>query len=92
MFQLLLTIERGMKVKYIRTKHNEIIVFSELLQHSDFKHFEPISAGFISIGIGKDRNPDCTCHGQSASLGLGAREDDTLLAQKQILGLDWWNL
>lgn len=76
------------KVKYIKTKDNKIIVFSELQQHIEFKHFEPISAGFISIGIGNDRNPDCTCYGESISLGLKSMEDDTQLAKQQILG---WN-
>lgn len=75
-----------MKAKYIRTKENEIIIFGELMQHSEFKHFEPISAGFISIGIGKDRNPDCSCFGESISLNLRAHEDDTKIAKRQILG------
>jgi hypothetical protein len=78
------------KVKYIRTKNNEIIVFSDLQQHSDFKHFEPISAGFISIGIGEDKNPDCTCYGRSISLNLDSLPDDTLLAKRQILGWDYY--
>lgn len=77
------------KVKYIRTKENKIIVFSELQQHSEFKMFEPISAGFISFGIGEDRNPDCSCYGKSISLGLKSiEEEDSALAKRQILG---WN-
>ena len=40
--------------KYIKTKNGEIITFSPLLQHSEFKNFEPTSAGFISIGKDKD--------------------------------------
>ena len=74
------------KVKYIRTKDNEIIVFSILQEHSQFKHFEPISAGFISIVIGNDKNPDCTCYGESISLGLKSMPIDTRLAKRQILG------
>ena len=74
------------KVKYIRTKDNQIIVFSGSIQHSEFKSFEPISAGFISFGIGKDRNPDCSCYGDSFSLKLKSMEDDTRLARMQILG------
>ena len=76
------------QVKYIRTKDNMIIVFGALLKHSDFKNCNPISAGFISIGIGNDKNPDCTCYGESISLELKSLEDDTQLAKKQILG---WN-
>jgi hypothetical protein len=75
-----------LKQKYIRTSEDRIIVFSELQQHSEFKYFNPISAGFISIGVGQDRNPDCTCYGQSVSLGLKSMEEDTWLAKKQILG------
>lgn len=78
------------KVKYIRTKDNKIIAFGELFQHSDFKHFNPISAGFISIGIGNDGNPDCSCYGESISLGLKSLEDDTQLVKKQILGWDYY--
>lgn len=79
-----------LKQKYIRTRNNEIIVFPELIQHKEFKDFEPVSAGFISIGIKKvDGYPvtDCSCYGQSDSLGLKSNEEeDTRLAIKQILG------
>ena len=78
------------KVKYIRTKDNEIIVFSELQLHSEFKCFEPISAGFISFGIGADENPNCTCYGESISLDLKSKEDDTELAKRQILVFDYY--
>jgi len=77
------------RVKYIRTKNNRIIVFSELQQHSEFRMFEPVSAGFISFGIGKDRNPDCSCFGESISLKLKSMEGDTALAKRQILGWDY---
>jgi len=78
------------RVKYIRTKDNKIIVFSELQQHSEFWMFNPISAGFISFGIGSDRNPDCSCFGQSGSLNLKSMEDDSALAKKQILGCGYY--
>jgi hypothetical protein len=79
------------KAKYIRTKDNEIIVFSELQLHSKFKHFEPISAGFIFFSIDEDRNnPDCICYGESISLGLKSNDDDTQLAKRQILGWDYY--
>ena len=75
-----------MNVKYIKTKNNEIIVFSELLEHSDFKSFSPVSAGFISIGI----EPRIGCYGKSISLGLKSDpEVDTELAHKQILGFNY---
>ena len=76
-----------LKQKYIRTSDDRIIVFSELQQHKEFRGFEPVSAGFISIGVGKDGNPDCTCYGESVSLGIKSNEvEDTFLARKQILG------
>lgn len=76
-----------LKTKYIRTKNNQIIVFTELIQHSEFKKFEPVSAGFISIGIGSDGNLDCSCYGESVSLDLKSNEEeDTMLAKRQILG------
>ena len=74
-----------MKTKYIKTKDNIIIVFSELLQHSEFKRFNPISAGFISINVGEDKNPDCVCYGESISLNLKSDPNDTILAKRQIL-------
>jgi hypothetical protein len=78
------------KVKYIKTKNNQIIVFSELQNHSDFKNYDPISAGFISIGI-NNNNVTCNCFGKSISLGLNSNpEVDTKLAKRQILGLGYW--
>jgi hypothetical protein len=73
------------KAKYIKTKDKEIIVFGEIMVHSDFRHFNPISAGFIYFGNDKDGNPSCSCHGKSISLGLESdEEEDTFLAQSQL--------
>lgn len=77
------------KIKYIKTKDKEIIMFGEIMQHSDFQHMNPVSAGFISIGINKDGNPDCTCYGKSISLGLDSHEDDTRLAKYQLGFIDY---
>jgi hypothetical protein len=82
------------KLKYIKTKKNVIIAFCELLQHDDFKHFEPVSAGFMSIGTKKVKygeqeytETDCTCYGKSNSLGIESDpEVDSKLARNQILG------
>jgi len=79
-----------MRVKYVKTKDNEIIVFSELQQHIDFIGFEPVSAGFISIGADERHSPTCSCWGESISLKLPSDpEVDTELARKQILGYDF---
>lgn len=72
--------------KYICTKDNAIIVFASMLKHSDFKNFEPVSAGFICFGADDKHNPTCTCYGESVSLGLKAQKKDTKLAERQLLG------
>lgn len=83
-----------LKAKYIRTKDNIIIIFPELLQHNEFKHFEPVSAGFISICARRSDNSlhpysECVCYGESVSLNLKANEiEDSKLAKWQILGYD----
>ena len=35
-----------LKTKYVITEDRVIIVFPELMQHSEFKRFNPTSAGF----------------------------------------------
>jgi hypothetical protein len=79
------------KVKYIKTKDKQIIVFGELYTHDQFKNFEPISAGFISFGTETQGDIDCRCYGKSVSLGLKADEkEDTELARNQILGYGYF--
>jgi len=78
-----------MKVKYIKTDENTIIIFSEYLSHDDFESFKPVSAGFISIGVDENFSLSCVCYGESISLGLKSEEIDSILAGKQILGLDY---
>jgi hypothetical protein len=77
-----------MATKYIRTKENEIIVFSALINHSEFKRFEPISAGFILFTTDDLGNPTCECYGESVSLNFlkSNPEQDSKLANIQILG------
>jgi hypothetical protein len=73
------------KQKYIITQDHVIIVFPELLQHSEFKKFNPVSAGFISFGVNEEGNPTCNCWGESISLGLKSNpEEDTLIAKIQL--------
>ena len=79
------------KVKYIRTNHNEIIIFGEIMNHSDFSRFNPISAGFISFGLNREGNPTCRCYGESISLNMKSNpEEDTLIAKRQLGMLDWY--
>jgi hypothetical protein len=75
----------GRPAKYVITKDNKIIVFGTVFQHSEFKHMSPVRAGFISFGVDEEGNPDCTCYGDSISLGIGSDpEKDTRLAKSQL--------
>lgn len=74
-----------MHTKYIRTSDGTIIVFPATMKHSKFSHFDPVSAGFISFGLNENRNPSCTCWGESESLKLKSDPDDTRKAQFQIV-------
>lgn len=75
-----------MRVKYIVVDnglHDVMIMFSDLLQHADFKgsFYNIVSAGFI--------NPETlSCSGKSISLGLGSRPEDTELARRQFREMD----
>ena len=74
-----------MNPKYIITKDNDIVIFSAGNNHSDYKHLNPIRAGFISFGVDKEGNPDCTCYGDSFSLNMSSdTERDTLIAKLQL--------
>lgn len=75
-----------MSTKYIRTKENKIIIFSALFAHSNFKMYNPVSAGFIRFFIDNDKNIICECYGDSFSLQLKSKEEeDSRLAQIQIV-------
>ena len=79
------------RIKYIRTKEDTIIVFSELFEHSKFANFNPISAGFVSFGTDKDGELNCTCYGYSASLKLESKgEEDAGLVKMEILGYKYY--
>jgi len=75
--------------KYIKTGNNQIIIFSSRFQHSEFKHFKPVSAGFISIGAEGRSDPDISCYGESVSLGLKSDPIDTELAKRQFLNYNY---
>lgn len=80
------------KVKYIKTEKNQIIIFSEYHQHSEFKKFNPISAGFVYFDVGtKNGELICKCYGESVSLKLKADEEiDEELVRNQILGYGYF--
>ena len=79
-----------MRAKYIRTMNDEIIVFSAMQAHSDFKRWEPKSAGFIKFFADDHGRPKCHCYGESTSLGIKSNpEVDTEYARRQIIGEDY---
>ena len=79
-----------MRVKYIVTEEEKIVIFSELQQHSEFSRFSPISAGFISIGLDEKGGLSCSCYGSSVSLKLDSRpKEDTELANRQIINAEY---
>lgn len=69
--------------KYIRTEQDQIIIFGAALQHSDFKHFNPKSAGSIAISTDAD-GVTCECYGESISLGLKSDTNDSERAYNQL--------
>jgi hypothetical protein len=78
------------RIKYIRTQDDEIIIFGKTMNHSDFKRWNPKSAGFVSMGIDQNGNPSLSCYGESVSLNLKSNsEEDTKLAKLQLGMLDF---
>jgi hypothetical protein len=72
------------KQKYIKmSRYNEIIIFNAIFDHSDFRNFNPISAGFCYVSGDK-----VTCFGESTSLGMESKKDDSYFATKQLFGYD----
>lgn len=72
------------KQKYVRLKqYDTIIIFPEVLNHSDFKHMNPVSAGFCYVEQEKIQ-----CFGESYSLRMKSDPEDTKIATKQIFGVE----
>ncbi len=73
------------KQKYVRLKeYDSFIFFPEIIDHSTFKHLNPISAGFCYL----NDEDIVKCFGHSVSLGIKSNPEDTKLATKQIYGFD----
>lgn len=73
------------KLKYVRIKqYGDIIIFPCVIEHSTFKHLEPISAGFCYVDVNK-----VTCFGESFSLGIASNpKEDSQKATWQLFGYD----
>lgn len=75
------------RTKYVKSKDNDIIVFGEHIQHTRFKYLEPVSAGFIKFQTNTSTGAvQCECYGESIGLDLKCQEEDSKIAQMQILG------
>ena len=74
------------RVKYIIASDGSAVVFSAAISHDTFKHLNPTSAGFVNFFVNDEGKIDCTCFGDSYSLGIGSQESDTLDIRLQILG------
>jgi hypothetical protein len=73
-------------MKFVRLKEfNSIIMFPSHIKHSNFKHMNPVSAGFCYVDRLKIR---VTCFGDSVSLDLKSSEVDSMYATKQVFGYD----
>ena len=75
------------KLKFVKLeRYKEVIIFPCSLEHSAFKHLNPISAGFCYV-LGDEEV--VRCFGESFSLGLEADiQKDTLDATRQVFGID----
>lgn len=74
-----------MTAKYIRTSDNQIIIFQAGLKHSEFGHFNPVSAGFVRFGVDANGSMAYDCYGKSESLRLESAPDDSWLATRWIV-------
>jgi len=70
-------------MKYVRLKDDEFIIFPMTMDHSDFKSFNPKSAGFCYI-----KPQEVKCYGESFSLSLQSMDDDSQYATAQFFGFD----
>ena len=72
-------------VKYIKTNNDIIIVFPSAINHSAFKNFNPISAGFVSFSVNKNKEINVYTYGESVGLKLKPHKDDKFLIESQIV-------
>jgi hypothetical protein len=85
-----------LKQKYIITEDGRVIIFSELMQHKEFKHFNPIRAGFVTFYIESAygfQRVTCETFGESISLDLKSNKElDERIIKKEILGFTSFDL
>ena len=71
-----------MKLKYIMTKDDGVIMFSNLITHTEMarKFGGATSAGFVTI----DKNYHFETYGESVSLRMKPAEDDNEKIERQL--------
>ena len=74
--------------KYITFRKNgsflEFLIFPTTMQHSDFSHYNPVSAGLVRLSINEEGRPQYECYGDSFSLGIKSRPiEDSHLMNKE---------
>ena len=71
------------KQKYVKLKnYDEVIIFPTIIEHSKFRNWGVISAGFCHVHSDK-----IVCFGESVSLRIKSRpKQDTFHATKQVFG------
>ena len=68
----------SIKHKYVRLKDYDVFIFfPEIENHSAFKYFRPVSAGFCFI-----EDNEVICFGRSESLNMNSFPDDSERATK----------
>lgn len=78
-----------MRLKYIIYDYNTVAIFNDLISHDRMcpLNVSPISAGFVNISVdNNDLRVDC--YGQSYSLGISSRPEDSGIVRKRLLQED----
>jgi hypothetical protein len=71
------------RIKYIMFDDNSFVIFSSIIVHSDIRTDKvPVSAGFL---VALPCEGGFVCAGESDSLGLKAREEDTEIINRDLL-------
>lgn len=80
------------RTKYVIVEDDGFLVpilFSYLLEHSKFKDWHPVSAGFVDvnavIGLAGRTTIEVSVFGRSYSLGIAAMPSDAELIRKSIV-------
>jgi hypothetical protein len=75
-----------MKMKYVSYEENGLkmfIIFNQIENHSAFKIFKPLSAGFVDIYT-EGGEIKAYCSGKSTTLGLSSNSEDSELLTSQL--------